>query len=730
MAKKKEDDAAKQAAAADPASLLKKITSLEHTINRLKRNPKDKLVNKQKRKHNLPVKIKSYNSPKNKSNNSVRKTQTPQSSHRQQAHKRPQPGTPMPLVVASSTSTHISPPQYTMLSSSNTTCREEEKDLETMITISNNGFTDLSTARLPAAIVKMLGYGIKHIPQSNQPLTSTILQPIIDRFSDKIAWRYYFEFLTEFDEERVYNPKFKLPPSPFSEYDNYPFLHDHMKAFNKESLSMLTSIPSTTASCNYTVNRIRNLSTTMPEITCIAADKNLGLVVLDTLHYHKLVMTHLDNRNNYTCLGDLDTQQAFIAATVEEYYQLLSDLIIDELSLTEQEERFLQLRSKQLPQFHILAKIHKAPLKGRPIVGATAWITTNASKYLDYKLQEYVDRFSSILDNTQDFVARWSSIQFNNTTEWLVSLDVESLYTNISLDSTFALLDTLNLPLANLFRLLSKFNYFTYNNQLYHQIDGIAMGSNCAVSIANIYMGTYIDLPLSSRHQVVSHYCRYIDDIALIFTGTETELNALHLDANQLHAGLTFTIVKDRESLDVLDVTFYYTPDTPTLQYRTYQKPINRYLYIPYFSCHPPAVLRGFIIGELTRYKRNNSLPATLHAIEKDFYIRLLARGYPKRFLDLTFTETRRRRRVSSSTTSRPRLDTNKDWIVCLPYSNDDNTKRLVKYWKEEAGATLPAPYTLTNLTVAWSPPPSLGALLLRSTLSTKQQAYIREHTD
>jgi len=715
--KKKQEAAASLTAASDPASLAKKIQDLEKTISQLKRQPK--AGNKHKRdKKKQAVRFQRHASPAPKSNNSGQK-------RKQAQPKRKQTGMPVPSAYTRSSNLALLP--HPMPLSSASWSAEEAQDLGDMITVTNNGFTSLSTFNLPSSVVKMLGYGIKHIPQPNPLLNSTVLTPILNILSDKISWRFYFEFIAEDQPYRIYNPKFRLPLTPFTKYSECPALRQQISVFKTESLATLTSSTATPVTCNYTVQTIKKLSATTPELKFVAADKNLGLVMLDTLHYHKLVMTHLDNTLNYSCIGDLISSQPIIEAIIKDYYRRLDALVITDLTLTEQEKRFISLRNIRLPQFHILAKIHKTPLKGRPIVGATSWITTNAAKYLDNKLQAYLSSFPSILYNTQDFINRWSTIQFDNTTEWLVSLDVESLYTNISLDSVYELLDQLNFPLSNLFRLLSNFNYFSYNDKLYHQIDGIAMGSNCAVSIANIYMGTYIDLPISRRHQVVFKYCRFIDDVALVFKGTEDELDALYQQANQLHPGLTFTIVKDRESLDVLDVTFYNDSEQTTLQYRTYQKPINKFLYIPYFSHHPLAVLRGFVLGELLRYRRTNSNHHTLNATNKAFYIRLLARGYSHTFLDFTFREARSRAIAPSS---RPRLDPNKDWIVSLPYSTDENTKNLIRYWRNNAAAVLPAPYTLSRLTTAWSPAPSLGKLLLRSSLSKEQQEYIKSNSN
>jgi hypothetical protein len=40
---------------------------------------------------------------------------------------------------------------------------------------------------------------------------------------------------------------------------------------------------------------------------------------------------------------------------------------------------------------------------------------------------------------------------------------------------------------------------------------------------------------------------------------------------------------------------------------KTYQKPLNLYLYIPPLSAHPTSCFKGFITGEILRYWNQNS---------------------------------------------------------------------------------------------------------------------------
>jgi hypothetical protein len=69
------------------------------------------------------------------------------------------------------------------------------------------------------------------------------------------------------------------------------------------------------------------------------------------------------------------------------------------------------------------------------------------------------------------------------------------------------------------------------------------------------------------------------------------------------------------------------------LHFTCYQKPLNKYLYIPKSSSHPPSLKRGFIKGELIRYARNSSTQEDFNKMSTLFQQRLHARGYSKAYL-------------------------------------------------------------------------------------------------
>ena len=83
----------------------------------------------------------------------------------------------------------------------------------------------------------------------------------------------------------------------------------------------------------------------------------------------------------------------------------------------------------------------------------------------------------------------------------MASLDVDGLFTNISLDETidicvkklFKTPDTLVKGISkndfrNLLNLVTKESFFTFNNKFYIQVDDVALGSPLGQILANIFL--------------------------------------------------------------------------------------------------------------------------------------------------------------------------------------------------------------------------------------------------
>lgn len=129
-----------------------------------------------------------------------------------------------------------------------------------------------------------------------------------------------------------------------------------------------------------------------PLIKIVPADKNLGPVLVDTSFYEAEVNRHLGDRKTYKPLHpnqalayckklvkalDRWTKRAkrteLITASIERYiHSFYKDTTLDKDSM-----------AKKWNKFYLTIKIHKNPVKTRPITPSMNWLSTGLAKWID-----------------------------------------------------------------------------------------------------------------------------------------------------------------------------------------------------------------------------------------------------------------------------------------------------------------------------------------------------------
>ncbi len=134
-------------------------------------------------------------------------------------------------------------------------------------------------------------------------------------------------------------------------------------------------------------------------------------------------------------------------------------------------------------------------------------------------------KLPSFIQNTPDLICKIKQIPPLPTNTLLVTLDVVSLYINIPCIEALLVAklslkkyrdDTIE-PLKNndIVRLLSlvlRCNNFDFNGEHFLQIQGVAMGTRAASTIANLTMGDFVEKHVYSYHLKPLIWCRFIDD--------------------------------------------------------------------------------------------------------------------------------------------------------------------------------------------------------------------------
>ena len=213
---------------------------------------------------------------------------------------------------------------------------------------------------------------------------------------------------------------------------------------------------------------------------------------------------------------------------------------------------------------------------------------------------------------------------------FLCSYDICSLFTNVPLAETIEICSQAlyngDLPepiipkhvFTDLMKIATSSVEFSFNNCMYRQIDGVAMGSPLGPALANIFVGFY-ESKLFDKISKPQIYYRYVDDTFALFqdkVDSETFLTNL----NSLHTSLKFTNENEvNQSLPFLDVLV--TKSTNNFSTSIYRKATFTDEYIGWKS-FGPKTRKTNLIATLTHraFKSVQNLPSNKNWTLLDLY--------------------------------------------------------------------------------------------------------------
>ncbi|KAK5650193.1 hypothetical protein RI129_001222 [Pyrocoelia pectoralis] len=166
---------------------------------------------------------------------------------------------------------------------------------------------------------------------------------------------------------------------------------------------------------------------------------------------------------------------------------------------------------------------------------------------------------------------------------------------------------------------------------MYIQKTGLPMGNNLSPLLAEVFL-SHLETQLIFKNDFITHkflyYKRYVDDIFIIFKGSDVDLQTSFEFFNSLHPNIKFTFEKEtNKTLNFLDLSI--TRIHKSLKINVYRKPTTTDHVIPFSSFHPlshkMAAFRFFL-------NRLYSLP--LNQIDFNHELNLIHRiaynnGYP-----------------------------------------------------------------------------------------------------
>ena len=135
-----------------------------------------------------------------------------------------------------------------------------------------------------------------------------------------------------------------------------------------------------------------------------------------------------------------------------------------------------------------------------------------------------------------------------------------------------------------------------------------------------LFLRTYIILFVYTHPIRFIYYKRFIDDIFLIWQPT-TKNNSIN-SWEQFNSDLPFgklTWAPSTFGTTAIFLDLEIKICNQQLHTKTYQKPLNLYLYLPPNSSHPPSTLKSLIFGNLRRFWIQCSCPDDYSRLTQEF---------------------------------------------------------------------------------------------------------------
>ena len=382
-------------------------------------------------------------------------------------------------------------------------------------------------------------------------------------------------------------------------------------------------------------------------LTIKPSDKGGNIVIQTNDQYKAMCIKILCNRDWYTPIST-----STIIKFETEFYALV-DGAFSQGAVNHDVWEFIRTKYPKIPTFYCLPKIHKDLINppGRPIVSGSGALTENLSIFVDLHLKPFVTHLSSYIKDTIHLLNKVEHLRVPPGA-LLVAIDVEALYSSIPHPLGLAAIRDVLLPIFRVDRKLGEFLIMALEFILYHsvfssdgshflQVQGVAMGTSCAPSYANLYLGEWEKLFLTSNPvepfiHLVSGWFRYIDDVLMIWEGSTEELESFMSIMNCNELNLRFTMSSSDSQIPFLDVTLLKNPDG-YISTGLYRKPTAGNTILHASSAHPTSLIGSIPYSQYLRLRRNCSTQESFLREAAGLRDRLLHRGYTKKILKRSF---------------------------------------------------------------------------------------------
>ena len=530
---------------------------------------------------------------------------------------------------------------------------------------SNLAFHDLTTQLSPPPNLKsLLGLGLKYIvtpfrstsfSQLNKPNLGC---PYLER---SLRLRCFFCANGGPPPDSEYNPKLHVPSDWTPPPQFFPQILDRRLFQFAIRLRKLfytrRALPNLSRTHRFSLDYLRS----QKEFLVVNCDKNLGPAIIERDRYIQLAFRdHLSDATTYQRLSPVQARNYIFANQI----RLRNWLAEHKEELNKQEHSYIHYHSSKvvdpLPYFYLLMKVHKVPLKTRPIVLFSGSLFHSLGVWIDTHLQDVAKSFPSYLQSSFDLLQDFKTLNLPPDCR-IFTADATSMYTNIDTDAAIQAIHNYILanqarfpclpltPLTEAISLLMKHNVFQFGDTFWKQLTGTAMGAPPAPTYANVSFATHEVSILDEFENSLAYYKRYIDDVFGIWIPhpdpviDRNQWEQFQAKLNSWH-GLRWVVSPRTTQVVFLDLTL--TLNGSSMHSTLYEKPMNLHLYLPARSAHPPGVLYGLIAGAIYRASSLCTDPSDATSFVQKMWRYLRSRGYPTSTLRPLFLKSLTNRKV------------------------------------------------------------------------------------
>lgn len=491
------------------------------------------------------------------------------------------------------------------------------------------------------------------------------------------------------------------------------------------------------------------------KLKIVKADKNLGPAIMEHDTYIlRALHDHLNNKEIYRQLDETTSNNRIKAIKLILNNFITKNFIDKKNSDRIYLERMLSNVTDPYSYFYLLAKVHKTPWTTRPIVSVSGSILYGLGKWVDSQLKIICKKLPYTIKSSYELCTTLRNFHIDKKSLFF-SMDAVSMYTNINTTHALKIISEFlkqqNYSVINTgavlqgLTIIMQHNLFKFGDTFWIQLSGTAMGTPPAPSYATLYYAIH-ELTYVHRYPNLLFYGRYIDDVIGIWLPDNDKstdnVNWNNFKNNAPFGVLQWEFTSRTTSINFLDVQF--TIILNKIETSLYEKALNLYLYLPPHSSHSPGMIKGLISGMILRIQRLTSNQNKILPTIKDFYFRLLSRGYSKEILKPIF--------INYFTKQDQRIEIKKDenlmdntlFLHLLYHPNDPTSKEIQKMYRNHVAHPkneLPinqmrtksgAKFNNNRLIVAYHRHANLGNLISPRKLSnssTQVSTYIRHDT-